>query len=434
MSLITCCPSCGTRFRVVPDQLRISDGWVRCGRCQEVFDATPSLQNYEQPEPEPAPLLAQRTAPVRSAQASVPSAPQPTPESAPVPEPPLPASEPEPEPIPAPEPEPIAEPAPEPEPEPAPALDPIPEPEPDPVPEPELEPEPEPDSILEPEPAPAAPEPEPVPEPEPEPILEPEPEPTPSAIEPGFTDAAAPPVEAPLPEPVLDLPAPAAHTAPVLDNAIVRGDPDWQDLEGEPTLAPALEAFDALDAVDDQQSPPSTLQAEPPPSFVRQAQRRARWQHPAWRWLGLALVLVLSVTLTLQWLLYQRHHLAAQLPALRPLLELLCRPSACTIEAPRNIAMVVVSGSAFNQQSTPGHYRLSLSVRNQASTAIAAPALELTLTDASDQPMARKIFAPADLGMPTALGPRAEWNGLLPLEVAPLPQPIAGYRMELFYP
>ena len=31
-------------FKVVPDQLRISDGWVRCGQCDEVFDANAHLQ------------------------------------------------------------------------------------------------------------------------------------------------------------------------------------------------------------------------------------------------------------------------------------------------------------------------------------------------------------------------------------------------------
>ena len=40
MSLITRCPACQTMFRVVPDQLRISDGWVRCGQCEEIFDAS----------------------------------------------------------------------------------------------------------------------------------------------------------------------------------------------------------------------------------------------------------------------------------------------------------------------------------------------------------------------------------------------------------
>jgi predicted Zn finger-like uncharacterized protein len=43
MSMITRCPACKTSFRVVPDQLRISDGWVRCGQCQEVFDANAAL-------------------------------------------------------------------------------------------------------------------------------------------------------------------------------------------------------------------------------------------------------------------------------------------------------------------------------------------------------------------------------------------------------
>jgi predicted Zn finger-like uncharacterized protein len=43
MSLITRCPACLTTFRVVPDQLRISQGWVRCGQCEQVFDANAAL-------------------------------------------------------------------------------------------------------------------------------------------------------------------------------------------------------------------------------------------------------------------------------------------------------------------------------------------------------------------------------------------------------
>lgn len=39
MSLITRCPACGTLFKVVADQLRVSQGWVRCGNCSDVFDA-----------------------------------------------------------------------------------------------------------------------------------------------------------------------------------------------------------------------------------------------------------------------------------------------------------------------------------------------------------------------------------------------------------
>jgi predicted Zn finger-like uncharacterized protein len=36
-------------FKVVPDQLRISDGWVRCGHCADVFDASAHLQEDAAP-------------------------------------------------------------------------------------------------------------------------------------------------------------------------------------------------------------------------------------------------------------------------------------------------------------------------------------------------------------------------------------------------
>ncbi|RYX90652.1 MAG: DUF3426 domain-containing protein [Comamonadaceae bacterium] len=62
MSLITRCPACGTMFKVVPDQLRISEGWVRCGHCAEVFDASAHMQQDQAAAsaapPTPAPAAA----------------------------------------------------------------------------------------------------------------------------------------------------------------------------------------------------------------------------------------------------------------------------------------------------------------------------------------------------------------------------------------
>ncbi len=43
MSLATRCTSCQTAFRVVQDQLKVSEGWVRCGRCESVFNALEEL-------------------------------------------------------------------------------------------------------------------------------------------------------------------------------------------------------------------------------------------------------------------------------------------------------------------------------------------------------------------------------------------------------
>lgn len=51
MSLVTRCPACGTSFKVVEDQLRVSAGWVRCGRCTEVFNALEGLFDNAAAEP-----------------------------------------------------------------------------------------------------------------------------------------------------------------------------------------------------------------------------------------------------------------------------------------------------------------------------------------------------------------------------------------------
>ncbi|RTL27260.1 MAG: DUF3426 domain-containing protein [Burkholderiales bacterium] len=53
MSLATRCTHCGTIFKVVQDQLKVSEGWVRCGRCNEVFNALPSLFDLEKEPPPP---------------------------------------------------------------------------------------------------------------------------------------------------------------------------------------------------------------------------------------------------------------------------------------------------------------------------------------------------------------------------------------------
>ncbi len=74
MSQTTRCPSCHTRFKVVADQLRISDGWVRCGQCNQVFDATHSLEAAPPPAMFPDMNLESLRGPV--ARAQVTAAPQ----------------------------------------------------------------------------------------------------------------------------------------------------------------------------------------------------------------------------------------------------------------------------------------------------------------------------------------------------------------------
>ncbi|KQW40186.1 zinc-ribbon and DUF3426 domain-containing protein [Rhizobacter sp. Root404] len=56
MSLATRCTACGTVFRVVQDQLKVSEGWVRCGRCSEVFNALEGLFDLTRETPLEAPI------------------------------------------------------------------------------------------------------------------------------------------------------------------------------------------------------------------------------------------------------------------------------------------------------------------------------------------------------------------------------------------
>lgn len=44
MAMITRCPECLTMFQVVADQLRVSQGWVRCGKCSAVFNGSQYLE------------------------------------------------------------------------------------------------------------------------------------------------------------------------------------------------------------------------------------------------------------------------------------------------------------------------------------------------------------------------------------------------------
>ena len=53
MALATRCPHCGTAFKLVRDQLLLRQGWVRCGRCGEAFNAADHAfePTFERPHP-----------------------------------------------------------------------------------------------------------------------------------------------------------------------------------------------------------------------------------------------------------------------------------------------------------------------------------------------------------------------------------------------
>jgi predicted Zn finger-like uncharacterized protein len=74
MDLYTGCPHCRTTFRVTTQQLQSSGGQVRCGSCNQVFDAFATL-NAQEPASGPAPapaVLPQAPGPAPAAFAAAP--------------------------------------------------------------------------------------------------------------------------------------------------------------------------------------------------------------------------------------------------------------------------------------------------------------------------------------------------------------------------
>ena len=74
MSLITRCPGCETSFKVVPDQLLLSEGWVRCGQCDLVFDAALHMQVPENEAP-PVAVVAPLAPPIPPVPSTIPDVP-----------------------------------------------------------------------------------------------------------------------------------------------------------------------------------------------------------------------------------------------------------------------------------------------------------------------------------------------------------------------
>ena len=249
--------------------------------------------------------------------------------------------------------------------------------------------------------------------------------------------ALEPPGQAPRDEP----PPEPFFEAPVSSGAML--------VSAESIPRPDQQDEDALNAVfrhDPPPSPPvesSAAAFQPGPdsildedvSFVRQARRQAFWHRPVVRGALIVVVLLLAGLLTLQVVVHERDRLAALEPQLKPWLIRLCAGIGCTVGVPRQIESVVIDSSAFNRVRDDT-FRLSFTVRNTAGVDVATPAVELTLTDAQDRTVARRVLLPAEVGAALALAPRGEWSAVMNIGVvAPIESSrVAGYRLLAFYP
>ncbi len=168
--------------------------------------------------------------------------------------------------------------------------------------------------------------------------------------------------------------------------------------------------------------------------FGPERRRRARYRNIMW---GLA-SLVLLLTLGAQLVYAFRSDLAARSPDARRWLGLACERLGCDLPLPGHGDLVTIELSEMHPEpDMPGILSLSAVLRNRASFAQRQPWIELTLTDARDRALARRVLAPRDyLGerveFERGLAAGAEQSLRLLLDTASV-QP-TGYRLLLYYP
>ena len=180
------------------------------------------------------------------------------------------------------------------------------------------------------------------------------------------------------------------------------------------------------DEVEDQQSDPEV-------SFVLAARRKAFWRKPGVR-MALGLVFFISLLgLALQIAVQERDRIAALDARTRPWLVKLCEPLRCELAPVRQIADVVIDSSSFNK-ARGDSYQLALTMKSAATIPLAMPAVELTLTDAQDQPVLRRVLLPTDMAAPTELPAKGEWGTSVSVLVTTGGARVAGYRLLAFYP
>ena len=172
------------------------------------------------------------------------------------------------------------------------------------------------------------------------------------------------------------------------------------------------------------------------PSRYEWKPRRPVRERPAL--LYAAAVVTLVVALALQLVLEYRDRLAAHAPFTRPILASACSLLGCTIAPLHDAAALSIDASDL--QADPAHrglLQLSATIRNRAAYAIAYPYLELTLTDASDQIVARRALAPREYVGGTAdanAGIPGNGESIVRLFIDASATTQAGYRLYLFYP
>lgn len=152
-------------------------------------------------------------------------------------------------------------------------------------------------------------------------------------------------------------------------------------------------------------------------------------------WVAIA---VATLALAVQVAYYHRTDVVLLFPETKPVVEQFCAKFDCEIPQPRRVELLSIESSDLQaDNASPNVMVLTATLRNRAGFVQAFPALELSLTNAQDQTVARRVLMPTDYvprGTRTASGFAAASDLQVRVYVEAVALRPSGYRLYLFYP
>jgi predicted Zn finger-like uncharacterized protein len=186
----------------------------------------------------------------------------------------------------------------------------------------------------------------------------------------------------------------------------------------------------------DEESPAHEDHAEPEePGFVKRDRQRRKVGKAATIIMSLGSVLLVAALFG-QAITTFRNTLAAAMPPLKPALTAACNALGCKIELPTQIDDLTIEQGELQTLSDTA-FSFTTLLRNQSATAQAWPSIELSLDDANDKRILRRVFTPrdylsADVAQDKGFAPHTEQAVKLYFELHDLKA--SGYHIAVFYP
>jgi len=150
--------------------------------------------------------------------------------------------------------------------------------------------------------------------------------------------------------------------------------------------------------------------------------------------------LALAVALVLQFVVAERATIAARAPALAPILAATLAPFGLDIGAPSELEALTIESFELQVSQVPDVLEMRALLRNHADHPVRWPSMQLTLTDRSDRVLVRRTLDPDDYLRDAGTTPddglpaQTEWPLHLALEARDLHLAGYDYRVRLFYP